>query len=191
MIAHLTGTVTSARGTCIVLDAGGIGYRIFATPETVQEAKSTEGSFSLCTHLAVRENAMDLYGFRTEEELSFFEMLISVSGVGPKSALAVLSIADVKTITDAVRADDHTFLTRVSGIGKKSAERIVLELRDKLGALEAHEHETRTSEDSDVFEALTSLGYSRSQARDALRHVGDDVSGTDARLRQALKHLGS
>ena len=124
MIAQLTGIVTHKDGGSIILDVAGVGYRIFVSPDTLEQLhEQKEDSASLFTHLSVRENALDLYGFLEQEELHFFEMLISISGIGPKSALAILSIADIQTMKQAILSGDSSYLTKVSGIGIKNANR--------------------------------------------------------------------
>ena len=138
MIAQLNGEIASINGNTIVLLVGGVGYKVNTTLETIKKVKeSGSPTISIKTHLAVRETSLDLYGFLRNEELEFFEMLISVSGIGPKSAVAILNVADVETLKTAVSTGESSYLTKVSGIGKKNAEKIIIELRDKLGAIES------------------------------------------------------
>jgi holliday junction DNA helicase RuvA len=144
---------------------------------------------SLWTYLAVRENALDLYGFPNETEQYFFEMLLTVSGIGPKSALAILNIADVETLRSAVARGNAGYLTNVSGIGKKTAEKIIIELRDKVG-LAAEGTSDAMKGDEEALEAMRSLGYSPGEARDALRKVPQELTKSNDRLREALKILG-
>lgn len=188
MIAQLRGTIAHTGLGYIILDVSGIGYHVRVTANTLQKLKSQKDAFTLWTHLAIRENAHDLYGFLIEEDLQFFEMLIGISGIGPRSALAILSLADVKTLRSAITHGDTSYLTRVSGIGKKNAEKIVLELRDKLGALEADE--TYPKEQADTYEALRTLGYGAKESRDALNAVPKDIASMKERLKIALKELG-
>ena len=190
MIAQLTGIVTRKDKNSVILDVVGVGYRVFVSPDTLEQLRvQKENSVSLFTHLSVRENALDLYGFLDQEELYFFEMLISISGIGPKSALAILSVADVFTLKRAIQSGDSSYLTKVSGIGTKNAQKIVLELNNKIGVFEEGE-DSALREDIDAFEALKSLGYSTGEAREALKQVPRDVSGTRDRLKEALKLLG-
>ena len=179
------------RRDSIVLDVGGIGYRVFLSSETIEAVRSTEEghTISLFTHLSVRENALDLFGFLTHEELEFFEMLIAISGIGPKSALSILSLADVSTLRGAISAGDSTYLTKVSGIGRKSAQKIILELQEKMGDVGSTEHGGRSG-DADTLEALKSLGYSTNEARDAIREIPGDIEDPSGRLKEALKLLG-
>src|SRR3989338_10665102 len=133
MIGHLKGIVSAVRQGYAIISAGGVGYKVFATRELLLALKQDTEAV-IWTHLAVRESILDLYGFSSEEELRLFELLLTVSGIGPKSALAILDIASVETLRSAVSAGNASYLTKVSGIGKKTAEKIVLELRDKVGA---------------------------------------------------------
>lgn len=189
MIGRLEGTLHSAHAGFVILSVGGVGYRVSVTRETLASLKGVK-AVALWTHLAVREDALDLYGFTTEEELRFFDMLLTVPGIGPKSALAVLDIASISTLRSAISAGNASYLTNVSGIGKKTAEKIVLELKDKVGA----GTESRTASlkgDEEALEALRALGYSQAEARDALRKVPAEVEKSSARLREALRILGS
>lgn len=191
MIAHIKGKLLYQEHGSVVIDVSGVGYRVFVTAEAAEIIRSKgEGSeVSLFTHLAVRENSLDIYGFRDKEERLFFEMLISISGIGPKSAISILSIADVSTLKDAVVTGDTTYLTKVSGIGRKSAQKIVLELNDKITVLD-EEKSIALSEDVDTVEALIALGYSMSEARSALKNIPKDVIGTNNRLKEVLKLIG-
>lgn len=187
MIGYIEGEVKTTRPThCIVL-TGGLGYKVSCTKETL--ARLSPGSrTALWTHLAVREDAQDLYGFRDETELRFFEMLLTVSGIGPRSALAVLDTVSIETLQSAISQNRAEYLTKVSGIGKKTAEKIVLELRDKIGATIEN---PSLKGDVDALEALRALGYSSQEARDTLRKVAPEFSNTNDRLREALKILGT
>jgi Holliday junction DNA helicase RuvA len=189
MIGFLEGTVRAIRpGYCIVA-VSGVGYRVAATKQALA-ALSPDAAAALWTHLVVREEVLDLYGFQTEEELRFFEQLITVSGVGPKSALAILDIASPETLRTAIAKGNTEYLTKVSGIGRKTAERIVVELREKVG-VGSDETSAALKGDEEALEAMRSLGYSPAEARDALRKVPHSVTGSNARLREALKQLGS
>ncbi|MBI2610614.1 Holliday junction branch migration protein RuvA [Candidatus Kaiserbacteria bacterium] len=187
MIGRIEGEVSVKRAGFAILSAGGVGYKIAATREALASLK-TGGKAVFWTHLAVRENSFDLYGFRSEDELWFFELLLTVPGVGPKSALAILDLAPVETLRSAIAQGNAQYLTKVSGVGRKTAEKIILELREKVGrgaggaALQG---------DEDALEALASLGYSLHEARDALRKVPHSLTEGSARLRAALKILGA
>lgn len=188
MIGHIEGTVRALRAGFVILSAGGVGYKISATRATLADLKSgTEAS--LWTHLAVREDVLDLYGFETEDAMYFFGLLLTVPGIGPRSALAILDLAAIETLRSAIAAGNAGYLTNVSGIGKKTAEKIVLELRDKVGV--ATDDASRAlSGDEEAQQAMRALGYSAQEARDILRKVPHEVTGGSARLREALKLIG-
>lgn len=189
MIAHIEGTVIRISEKFIIINVNGIGYKVFATVDTTSACALGE-PISLWTYTAVRETALDLYGFMSEEEQSLFELLLDVSGVGPKSALSILSMASIDTLSKAIATGDTSYLNKVSGIGKKTAEKIVIELRDKLKAHNSKDVTGGTLRDEgDVIEALKTLGYSQSEARDALKQVSH-IDGTNARIKEALKILG-
>ncbi len=189
MIAKLTGEVVDIRITHIVIDVGGIGYLVAVSGI----AGFTLGAVtSLHTHLAVRENALDLYGFSTRDELSMFEHLIKLQKIGPKTAMQILSQADLETLMKAVHTDDPVYLTKMSGIGKKSAEKIVAGLKDILdidGLVQGHSVSNQS--DSDVIDALMTLGYSQRDALQAVQKIPTDITDTNARIKYALKSIGS
>lgn len=189
MISHLSGTVLHLDPTYVTIDVSGVGYKVSATGLTIAGFRVGEKT-DLWTHLAVRETALDLYGFISKQDLSFFELLITISGIGPKTALGILNVATIETIRNAVFSENAGNLIKISGISKKTAEKIVLELRGKLdGALS--ESEEGYQDDSDTLEALTALGYSQRDVRDALKDVPKDITGTSERVKYALKQLGS
>jgi Holliday junction DNA helicase RuvA len=187
MIGHLEGIVKKVGTGMVVLSAHGVGYKVACTRETAGTLQEG-GTTSLWTHLAVREDSLDLYGFAAEDELRFFELLLTVSGIGPKSALGILDIAAVETLRSAIAGENAAYLTNVSGIGKKTAEKIVLELKDKVGkAIEA----LPMTGDAEALEAMRALGYSAQEARDALRKVPAEVTSSSERLREALRIIGT
>lgn len=189
MIGKLTGTFAGKSGDgSILIDVGGVAYAVHTTLSAM-EAFSRGPSVEAYTHLSVREDGMDLYGFPSQDELGFFRLLIGVSGVGPKTALGILNVADVKTLKNAIATGDTTYLTRVFGVGKKSAERIVVELRDKF-AKEGYGGKGSAGEDGDALDALIALGYSGEEARTALKAVAKEGDASE-RLRKALQILGS
>lgn len=187
MIIQLTGKVTFKEPEFLILDVEGVGYKVHVSPDTLANTPEHK-EILLWTHQAVRETALDLYGFLNRSDLVFFELLIGISGVGPKSALSILSMADVETLTQAISEGDTSYLTKVSGIGAKSAKKIVLELSDKIGKTVGH---SSLKEDADTLDALVSMGYSTSEARDALKVVGKEVTGANDRLKAALKTLST
>jgi Holliday junction DNA helicase RuvA len=187
MIGYIEGEVKAMRPNhCLVL-TGGIGYKVFTTKDALlRYSPGMRAEF--WTHMAVREDAQDLYGFSNEQELTFFELLLTVSGIGPKSALAVLDTVDIETLRSAISQNRAEYLTKVSGIGKKTAEKIVLELKDKIGAVA---ESAALKGDVEALEALRALGYSSTEARDTLRKVPSQFSNSNDRLREALKLLGT
>lgn len=188
MIAQLEGKIAGIRGNAVIVAVGGVGYLVAVSTYTLGKlAGQTEVLLHIYTH--VREDVLALYGFQSEEELHMFQLLISVSGIGPKAALAILSVADIKTIRMAIVNKDPSILTRVSGIGKKTAEKVIVELQNKVEAV-AGDDDSNTVSGQDALDALVSLGYSLSQARDALKLVPADVTDVSARIRVALKNLG-
>lgn len=191
MIAHLSGTLLFASDRFIVIDAGGVGYKVRVTLDTLRMLRSSASkSASLWVHTSVREDAIDLYGFEDQASLEFFEMLISVSGIGPKSALGILNIAPVDHLKEAIAMGDASALTKVSGIGSKSAQKIILELRDKLGGDINEKGGSMLGEERDAIEGLMALGFPEREAREALKKISSDIKGTSARIKEALKQLG-
>lgn len=184
MIAHLTGTILTINDKCLVLEIAGIGYRIFATAETLLKYK-TGDTLSLWIAHIIREDSQDLYGFEQQQDQDLFELLRSVSGIGPKSALGVMNVATIGTIARAINTNDVGYLTKISGIGKKTAEKIIIELRDKLPVMmeTADDHSSH-----DVIDALVALGYSESQAREVSRSLDPNLD-TQTKIREALRLL--
>ena len=168
------------------MNVGNAGYKVYAIPTLLAETKDGE-EIALHLHQYVRENAIELYGFKTRDELEIFEDLISISGVGPKSALKTLTVTTAPDIRNAIQKGDPGLLTKVSGIGAKTAEKIILELKGKI---EVRENENATPEDAEVIDALVGLGYKTKQAREAVQKIPADVSGTSERIREVLKMLG-
>jgi Holliday junction DNA helicase RuvA len=189
MIATLKGTVVYKDLHMVVLDVGGVGYKVFCTTDTVLDVLPGQPMF-LWTYLAVRETALDLFGFKDKETLELFELLIGISGIGPKTALGILNVASPAMLRQAVAEEDTSYLTRVSGIGKKNAEKIVLELRDKL-VTTADDKGINMRAEGDAMEALVSLGYTERDAREALKKVSKEIENTSERVKQALKILST
>jgi len=186
MFGHIAGKVFDIRGNRIIVKVGGLGFVIFTTPAYASNLKTGSES-EFWTHTAVRENAIDLYGFEKEDELRIFELLITVSGVGPKSGLAILSVAGVKAIEEAVATGDTSALTKISGVGRKTAEKIVLELSGKVLTSRVG---SGASENIDVFEALKSLGYRERDIQEIIKNLPKELNGTNEKIKFALKNLG-
>jgi Holliday junction DNA helicase RuvA len=187
MISKIEGVVWDRGEKFLVVGVGGIGLKVFTTTEGIEVSEKGK-TISLLTHLVVKEDALDLYGFLGKDELSFFEMLISISGIGPKTALNVLNISSVSALKRAISSGDTSHLIKVSGIGKKIAEKIVLELKDKVGI--HGEDEISLRDEIDAVEALKALGYSQRDAREALKEVDKNITDTSGRIKSALKILG-
>jgi Holliday junction DNA helicase RuvA len=194
MIGKLTGRFGGITPEgAVIVEVGGVGYvaRVPLLSIDSLRLKAAE-EISLFIHTRVAEDALDLYGFPTEDELSFFKQLMSVSGIGPKTALGILNVSDVNTLRRNIAAGDAAALTKVFGIGKKSAERIVVELRDKLAKEQTARGESIKGDDTDIIEALTALGYSLAEARDALKLIDSSKKlGINERISAALKALGT
>lgn len=189
MIGYISGRVVGKQKNYLILETGGVGYRIFVTPEFFHQAKAGEG-YSLFIHHYVREDIQALYGFASLEALDFFELLLTVSGVGPKVALSILSLSDIPLIKSAIMREDPDIFTKVSGVGRKTAERLIMELKGKIGA------ETGISSDassihSEVMDALVALGYSINEARRAMAQIPKDITDSGEKIRQALKFLSA
>lgn len=187
MIGSLKGKIKLKTDKFLILETNGVGYKIYASPETLIEAGKEKEEVSLWTHTHVREDTLELYGFSDRKELEFFEMLINIPGIGPRSALGILGIAGPETLQKAISSGDTAYLTKVSGIGRKTAEKIVLELKEKMGA--STEDESLKGE-MDALEALKSLGYSQKEAREALKKVSSELT-MNAKIKEALKVLGT
>ena len=188
MIGTLRGTVTQTTDRAVILDVNGVGYLVYASTETLGRLKEGNQA-TLWTYLAVRENALDLFGFVDRNEKDFFELLLSVPGIGPRSALAILSLAPPEVLRKAILSNNTDYLTKVSGIGRKSAEKIVIELKDKIGKLAEHEHDGLVQA-SDVIDALKALGYPQKEVREAVQKLPADLTDTGEQIKEALKILG-
>lgn len=186
MFGYLEGEVFNLRPTKAIITVGGIGFVVNSTINCLEKIKvGTKAKFWI--HTAVRESSIDLYGFETEDELRVFELLLTISGVGPKSALTIIGVAGINAIEEAVAGGDTGALTKISGIGKKTAERIVVELNGKLVA----RNETKTAtKNTDVYDALLSLGYREREIQDAIRSLPKEIEGTNERIKYVLKNLG-
>ncbi|MFA5954361.1 MAG: Holliday junction branch migration protein RuvA [Patescibacteria group bacterium] len=191
MIASLEGIVLSKDHRAVVVGVGGIGYQVYVTP-TALVSLTVGDAVTLYTHQYVREDALELYGFLEAEERTMFTILIGVSGIGPKSGLGILSITTPEQLRSAIASGDVHILTKVSGIGKKTAERLLIELKDVFAAEAKARGETAKmpAGDVEVIEALERLGYSPIEARRALETLPEDIKGSEERLRAVLQSLG-
>ncbi|MFL6231380.1 MAG: Holliday junction branch migration protein RuvA [Pyrinomonadaceae bacterium] len=203
MIAHLSGTLLAKHATSVIVDVGGVGYEVTIPVTTFYDLEEPGAQVQLRIYTHVREEALQLYGFKTARERELFTQLISVSGIGPKSAIAMLSGMSADEIITAIRTNNLARLTSIPGLGKKTAERLVIELRDKMTKLSSPELEeqlaARASGASpsgddvreDALSALVNLGYQRAAAEKAITHAmqeGGDLS-VELLLRRALRTL--
>lgn len=191
MISYLSGKIRSKGKSFIIVEVNNLGYKIFISPTYYSELNIGD-EVEIYTHQYIREDALDLYGFRDIPELEIFEMLLAISGIGPKSALGVLSVGSIDDIKSSISSGDSSLLTKVSGIGRKTAERVVLELREKISALDSSSFSGRTkisNSSSDEIDALISLGYSIQQAREALKNVDSSIKDSSERIREALRGM--
>lgn len=189
MISYLKGKVSYKLKGKVIIEVNNIGYSVFVSEGFFNDLK-IDTEVQIFTFQNVKEDALDLYGFKTLEELEFFELLISISGVGPKSGLSVLAVAQLSDIKESIVRGDSGLLTKVSGIGKKIAERVVLELKDKLLKIGGtYDLSITANFSADEIDALMALGYSVAEAREALNQVGQEIKDSAERIRQALKKL--
>lgn len=188
MISYLKGKVIFKLKDRIIIEVNNIGYAVFLNDAFLQAVK--EGSLQeVFTYQHVKEDILALYGFKTLSELEFFNLLLSVSGIGPKSALSILAIASLDDIKESIVREDPHLLVQVSGVGKKTAERLILELKDKVYKMGGNYDLSEPNLVLDEIEALIALGYSNSEAREALKKLDSSISDSSERIRQALKNL--
>jgi holliday junction DNA helicase RuvA len=204
MIAHLSGTLLAKHATSVVVDVGGVGYEVTIPVTIFYDLGEVNTPIKLRIYTHVREEALQLFGFRTERERELFTLLISVSGIGPKSAVAMLSGMSADEIVTAIRTNNYARLTSIPGVGRKTAERLVIELRDKMAALSspalaeeiatgatAGSAQTEDALREDTLAALLQLGFPRPSAEKAVTHAlseGGDIS-VELLLRRSLRQL--
>ncbi len=189
MIGSIKGKIILQEEKFLIIETVGVGYKVNVSGNTLSGLKEARKEVLLWIHTHVREEALDLYGFLNREDLQFFEMLINIPGIGPKGALGILDAVPLTALRKAINTKDTAYLTRISGIGKKTAEKIIIELGDKIMRDEVSEKTgISLQEELDALEALKSLGYSVYEAREALKKVpsGGD---TNKKIREALKVL--
>ena len=187
MIYLLKGKIHSKDHKSVVININGIGFRVFCSERTLNELAKNDNEVEVFTYHYLRENAMELYGFLNPKELEIFELLISIPGIGPKGALNILTVVSIETLKRAIANEESAVLTKVSGIGRKIAEKIVLELKNKVG----DEFVGKSlNEDTETIDALVSLGYKVQEAREAVKKLPKDIEGVENRVKEALKLLG-
>lgn len=188
MIAKLTGIIAEIEPGKTIIDVNGVGYKVFISNTALEQLIQNQGeSVSLFIYSAIRDTAFDLYGFTEKEDQDFFELLLTISGIGPKSALQIINTAPVETLKEGILTGDATYLTKISGIGKKNAEKIILSLKDKVGSIE--NDSVNTEGGGMAIEALVGLGYSEREAREVIQKIGKGGT-TEEILKEALKQLG-
>lgn len=189
MLGFIEGKIIAKDEKFFVIEAGGIGYKVFSHQEILDKIPEIGRSVKVWTHLYVREDALDLYGFLEREELDFFETLIGISGIGPKSALGILAQAPVNLLKEAIVSDDETFFTRVSGIGRKTAQKLVLELKSRLSREVKPVPGSNSEILAQALEALVSLGYKEREAREILRKLPKEARSVEEKVKSALKYF--
>ena len=191
MIGRIKGILIEKIPPFILLDCQGVGYEIEVPMTTFFDLPDEGSEVSLLTHLVVREDAHLLFGFATTSERQMFRQLIKVNGIGAKVALSILSSIESNELTNAIKTDDTNMLIKIPGIGKKTAERLVLELKDRVKDIEVtHASKNVITNIDDIENALISLGYSASQASIAIKALPDNISVNDG-IRQALKSFSN
>jgi len=194
MIGSLRGRIASKTPPQLTVDVGGLGYELEAPMSTFFHLPAVGEEVRLLTHLVVREDAHVLYAFATEEERRLFRSLIKVSGVGPKIALALLSGISVAAFAECVQREDIAALTRIPGVGRKTAERLIVEMRDRLAPPPAADGAavagSGTSAESEAYGALVALGYRPAEATRLLKAVGPGTHSTEELIRRALQGAG-
>jgi Holliday junction DNA helicase RuvA len=177
MIRQIRGKVLSVGPLCAIVEVAGFGIEVRMS---APEALSVGTEASLATHLTLKQDGLELYGFIDPADRDFFELILSVSGIGPKTAQSVLRRASREALEGAIGKRDLNYLTKIVGLGKKSAEKMIIELADKVGP-QAHD-----DADGEVFDTLVALGYTERESRKALQNIPDSVTGKEARLKAAL-----
>jgi holliday junction DNA helicase RuvA len=190
MISYLTGTIYNKDQQSItVLTTGGVGYSVKVTPAMYVDL-IIDSEVALYTYLAVRENALELYGFKNLPERDLFLKFLTISGVGPKSALHLLSLGSVEETSSAISRGDAAYLSKVSGVGKKTAERIVVELKSKMGDFTNAVEDKNGESLGDVVDALVSLGYSKEEARLVVKSLDAEGKTSEQLVKEALRSVG-
>lgn len=189
MIASLTGKPTIIGPDALVIDVSGVGYRVIVPPRVLSHT-GKQDSVRLWIHTHVREDMLDLFGFLTQEELAFFKTLLTISGIGPRTALGVMNF-DVSEIKKAVIKGDVDFFSLVPRLGKKNAQKIIIELRPKLGSLGELDLTGEVSgETQDVIAALTAMGFTVAEARTAISRLPKEVASVEQKIKESLRYLG-
>lgn len=189
MISYLSGTIKYKGINYLVILTSGVGYKVFVQTELMAETKLGD-SLALFIHTHVKDDALDLYGFASAEDLTMFELLLGVSGIGPKTALSIFSNGKLPKIKEAIVKGDVSFFTAVPRLGTKNAQKIIIELRPKLGSLGELDLTSESGETKEIIDALKTFGFSSNEAKEALKALKDNEGTTSDKIRQALKYLG-
>ena len=191
MIASIAGKIILKAEKYAIIEANGVGYKVFCAEKTLSKISQIGEIVKLFTYLSVKETGWDLFGFLTFEEVELFELLISISGIGPKTAANILAAASVEDLQEAIVLGDETILARVSGIGKKVAQKIVIELKSKVKKLAGGSGDKlKVVDEIEIIDAMVALGYKVYEAREALKSVPENIKGVENKVREALKRLG-
>jgi Holliday junction DNA helicase RuvA len=190
MIGYVSGLVKAVHKNYLIIAADQVGYKVFVTPQLLLEA-AVGKQISLFIHTYVREDQLALYGFLTLAELDFFELLLSVSGIGPKLAMSIMSLADLEVIKSGIINEDPLVFTKVSGVGRKIAERLIVELKEKVADFGVDQEAIKelSKIHAEVLDALMALGYSRAEARKAIAVLPTGLTNSDDKIREALRAL--
>lgn len=199
MISFIRGNIVTSTDDGIIIENNGIGYKVFTSTLTTSRLNTQKGEVTVYTHISVREDDISLYGFSSMEEISMFNLLISVSGIGAKSALVILATFSPMDLMLAIMSDDYDTLSKAKGIGKKTAQRMALELRDKIKNTQSIEIVSKNNDTLqvagshqsviDAIDALTALGYSRSEATKCVAQVADNEMTAQEIIKASLKLL--
>ncbi len=189
MIYFLRGAVIRKQEGYFVVQSGGIGFKVFTNKKTIALLPTDNQEVSVFTYLHVREDRLDLFGFLEEDELGLFQTLNNVSGIGPKMALQIIDAYGAARVCAAIGDGDLKLLSKISGVGKKTAERLVLELKNKIITPKSGKMNKFTKIDDDIEEILVSLGYQRRKVREVVSDLGETPEGFEERLKKALKNI--
>jgi Holliday junction DNA helicase RuvA len=185
MISYLKGKILLKRAGSLILETGGVGYKVFVGEAMLSQVKEGQERELFC-YLYLREDRMELYGFSNPETLRFFEVLNTISGIGPKAALALSSLGSIDEFKKAIEQKNERFFSTTKGIGKKKIQKIIVELTGKLDDIET----PKSAKPDDALDSLVALGFSKSDARQALSHVSPEITQTEQRIKEALKFFG-
>ncbi|MCL5970924.1 MAG: Holliday junction branch migration protein RuvA [Patescibacteria group bacterium] len=191
MIGFINGKVELRDDPYLIVDVNGVGYRVLVSPNVLSNLSETEEKIKLFIYTHVREDTLDLYGFIANSDLKLFENLLSVSGIGPKTAIGIFSLGSSPQIIDAIRRGEVDFFTAVPRLGKKNAQKIIIELKNKMGGVNDLDLSEKDVKENEVLiSALKTFGFSSREALDALKNIKGKGETTEERVKLALKYLG-